>query len=121
MRLRFKIVLPSLIILSLIGFVGYSSISCPNVKYYKETEWLKTSYPTEKDSKCVYYSFYLNDATEPLKVKPWPINCILHFNQKVRVKLITQIKTYRKREPMVLMINKSYIPRKSIENHNFSC
>jgi len=119
LRLRFKIVLPTLIILSLIGFVGDSSIGL-SVRYYKETEWLKTSNPAEKDSKSFFCNFYLKTAIEPLNVKPWSDDYILHFNEIVRVKLISQIKTYRKRDPMILMINKSYTPRKSTETAHLS-
>ncbi len=120
MRLRFKIVLPTLLILSLIGFVGDGAISSHNVRYYNETEWVKTNNPVEKDSKCFFYSFYLNVVIEPLDVKPWSDDYILHFNEIVRVKLISQVKTYRKRDPMFLMINRSYTPRKSLEIPHFS-
>lgn len=115
MRLRFKIVLPTLIILSLVGFVENSANSSLSVRYYKETEWVKTSNPTEKGLKSFYCNFYLNTAVEPLNLKPWTNDYILHFNEIVRVKLISQIRTNRKRDPMILMMNKSYIPRKSIE------
>jgi len=120
LRLRFKIVLPTLIILSLIGFVSDSANSGFNIKYYKETEWLKTSNSTQKDSKCFFYSCYLDVNVVPLIIKPWSDDYILYFNEKVRIKLISQIKTYRKRDPMILMMNKSYIPRKSIETFHLS-
>ena len=121
MSLRFKIVLPTLIVLSLIGFVGDSANSSLNVKYYKQTEWVKTTNLVEKDSKCFFYSFDLNVAIEPLNVKPWSDDYILHFNEKVRIKFISQLKTYRNRDSINLLINKSYIPRNSIEEHPLSC
>ena len=117
MRLRFKIVLPTLLFLSLTGIVGDSANSSLNVNYHKETEWVKTTNPVEKDSKCFFYSFYLNVVIEPLNVKPWFDDYILHFNEKIRVKLTSQTKTYRKRDSINLLINKSYTPRKSIEDY----
>jgi hypothetical protein len=121
LRLRFKIALPTFIILSLIGFVGDSANSSLNVKYYKETEWVITDNPVEKDSKCFFTSFYLNDIIEPINVKPWSADIILHFNEKVRVKLISQLKTHRQRESIYLLVNKSYFPRKSIEDYPIYC
>ena len=115
MRLRFKIILPTLIIFSLIGFVGESNNSSLNVRYYKQTEWLKTSNPNKKDSKSFFCNFYLNTAVEPLNVKPWCNDYILHFNEIIRVKLIAQTKIYHKRDPMIVLINRSYTPRKSLE------
>ncbi|MEN8905403.1 MAG: hypothetical protein ABF289_05540 [Clostridiales bacterium] len=100
--------------------MGDSTNASLNVRYYKETEWLKTGNVVEKDSKCFFHNFYLNVAAEPLNVKPWSDDYILHFNEIVRVKLISQIKTYSQRDPMILMMNKSYIPRKSIETPHFS-
>ena len=113
--------LPTFIILSLFGFVGGSANSSLNVKYYKETEWVKTSNPVEKDSKCFFTSFYLNVTIEPINVKPWSADTILHFNEKVRVKLISQLKTHHKRDPIHLLVNKSYFPRKSIDDYPISC
>jgi hypothetical protein len=121
LRLRFKIALPTFIILSLIGFDGESANSSLNVKYYKETEWVKTNNPVEKDSKCFFTSFYLNVIVEAINVKPWSADNILLFNEKVRVKLISQLKTHRKRDPINLLVNKSYFPRKSIEDYPISC
>lgn len=122
MRLRFKIVLlPTLLILGLIGFVGDSTNQSFNVRYYKETEWIKNGNAVEKDSKCYFYSNHLNVVIEPLNVKPWSDDYILCFNEKVHIKIISQIKTYRKRDPMILVMNKSYTPRKSIDNHRISC
>lgn len=95
--------------------MGESVSSSLNARYYKETEWLKTSSPTKKDSKLFFCNFYLNTAVAPLNVKPWSNDNILHFNEIVRVKLISQKKTYRKRDPMILIINKSHTARKSIE------
>ena len=120
MRLRFKIALPAFIILSLIGFVGESANSNLNVKYYQETEWVKTNNPVETDSKCFFTSFYLNVIIEPINVKPWSDDNILHFNEKVRVKLISQLKTHHKRAPINLLVNKSYFPRNSIEDYPIS-
>lgn len=121
MRLRFKIALPTFIILSLIGFVGESANSNLNVKYYKETEWVKTNNPVEKDSRCFFTSFNLDVIIEPINVKPWSDDSILHFNEKVRVKLISQLKTHRKRDPINLLVNKSYFPRNSIQDYPIYC
>jgi ABC-type transporter lipoprotein component MlaA len=121
LRLRFKIALPTFIILSLIGFAGESANRNFNVKYYKETEWVKTNNPVEKDSKSFFYSFYFNVVIESLDVKPWSESYISYFNEKVRVKLILQVNSYRAQESIHMIINKSYIPRKSIEDYSISC
>jgi hypothetical protein len=121
LRLRLKIALPTFIILSLIGFVGESANSGLNVKYYKETEWVKTNDPIEKDSRCFFTGFYLNVISEPINVKPWSDDTILYFNEKIRVKLISQLKTHRKRDPISLLVNKSYFPRNSIDDYPISC
>lgn len=120
MKLRFKLILPSLIILSLIGFGWNSSNSCSNVKYYKETECVNTSNPEVKDLKCFYINHYLNAAAINLNIKLWPNEYILYYNQITTVKLISQTNRFCEIIPINLIINKSYIPRKSIENHHIS-
>ena len=97
-----------------------SSISCPNVKYVKETEWVNTGNPKGKVTNCFYYNRYLNVAAEHLNIKPWSNEYILYYNQRVNVKLISQINMFCEISPINLIINKSYIPRKSIENHHIS-
>lgn len=121
MKLRFKIALPVFIIFSLIGFVGDSTNSSFNIKYAKETEWVKSNNTNEEDSKCFFHSYYLDVAVQCLNVRPWSDNYLVYFNEKVRVKLISQIKIKHKRDPVRLLMNKSYIPRKSIEEYPFFC
>lgn len=101
--------------------MGSNANSSLNVRYYKETEWVKTTNLVEKDSKCCFSDFYLNVAVEPLNVNPWSDDYILYFNEQMRVKLISQLKSYGKRDPINLLINKSYIPRKSTKDYPLSC
>lgn len=120
MKRRFKFILPSLIILSLIGFGVNSSISCPKVKYYKETEWASTTNPKGQDSKCFYNIKSLDVVATNLNTELWSNECILYYNQIVNVKLISQTNIFCEISPINLIINKSYIPRKSITNHHIS-
>jgi hypothetical protein len=120
LKRRFKFILPSLIILSLIGFGENSFISCPNIKYYKETEWVNTTNSIEKHSKCFYYNQYLDVAATNLNVKLWSTEYIKYYNLRVNVKLISQTNLFYEISPFNLLINKSYIPRKSIEYHPIS-
>ena len=107
-------------LLSLIGLGENISISCPNVKYYKETELVKTTNPKVQESKCFFSNQYINDSDTNLNIKLWSNDYILYYNQRVNVKLISQINIFCKISPIYLIINKSYIPRKSIENHHIS-
>ncbi|NOQ25879.1 MAG: hypothetical protein GQ564_11000 [Bacteroidales bacterium] len=120
MKRRFKFILSSIIIISLIGLGENIFISCPNVKYYKETEWLSTSNPKGQDSICFYNNQYIDVVTTNLNIKLWSNEYILYYNQKVNVKLISQTNMLFEITPINLIINKSYIPRKSIENHHIS-
>jgi len=121
LRLRFKIFLPTLITLSLIGFVVDSGNNKLNVKYYTESEWVKTTNPVEKDSNSFFYSFYLKGTIELVNLQTWSNDYAVHFNDQVRVKLLSQIKTFSKREPINLLLYKSYTPRKSVEDFSISC
>jgi len=120
LKSRFKFILSSLIILSLIGFGLNSIISCPRVKSIKETEWVNTSNLKGKVTNCFYYSRYLNIAAEHLNIKTWSNEYILYYNQSINIKLISQINRFYEISPINLLINKSYIPRKSIEYHYVS-
>ena len=120
MKRRFKYILSSLIFLSLIGLGENISISCPNVKYYKETELVSTTNTKGKDSKCFYYNQYLDVTATNLNIKLWSNEYILYYNQRVNVKLISQTNMFSEISPFNLLINKSYIPRKSIEYHPIS-
>lgn len=117
---RFKYILSFLILLSLIVLGENISISCPNVKYYKETELVITTSAKDKESKCFYYNQYLEVTATNLIIKPWSKEYILFYNQSVDVKIISQTNLFCELSPFNLRINKSYIPRKSIEYHPIS-
>ena len=106
--------------MSLIGLGENISISCPNVKYYKETELVRTTNPKGQESKCFYNNQYIDVTATNLNLKLWSNECILYYNQRVNVKLISQTNIFCEISPINLIINKSYIPRKSIENHHIS-
>lgn len=120
MKRRFKFILPSIIILSLIGFWENSFISCSNVKYYKETEWVNATNTLEKDSKCFYYNQDLDIASTNLNIKLWSNEYILYYNQRVDVKIISQSNVFCEIRQYNLLINKSNNPRKSIKYHHIS-
>jgi hypothetical protein len=97
-----------------------SSISCPKVKYVKETEWVGTTNPKGQDSKCFYINLNLDITVTNLNTKLWSNEYILYYNQRVIVKLISQANTFCEISPINLILNKSFFPRKSIENHHIS-
>jgi len=121
LKRRFIYILSSLILLSLIGIGENISLSCPTVKYYKETELVSTTNTKEKDSKCFYYYTQYSDVTATnLNIKLWSNEYILCYNQTVHVSIISQTELFRKIIPINLLIDESYIPRKSIDYHPIS-
>ena len=118
---RFKYILSFLLLLSLIGLGEYISEFNPKVKYRKETEWVSKTNLNEKESKCFSYSQYIFDTDVILKIESWSNEDILYYNQKVNVQLISLTKIFCEIDLINLIINKLYIPRKSIESHNFFC
>lgn len=120
MKRQFRLILSSLILLSLIGLGENIFVSCPNVKYYKETELVRTTNTKVQDSKCFYNNQFVDASATNLNIKLWSKEYILYYNQKVNVKLISQTNMFCEISPINLIINKSYIPRKSIENHHIS-
>ncbi|MGM0408737.1 MAG: hypothetical protein ACQERU_12195 [Bacteroidota bacterium] len=120
MRRRFIYILSSLILLSLTGLGEDISISCPNVKHYKETELVITTNTKGSDSKCFYYNQYSDVTATNLNTKLWSNEYILYYNQRMAVKIISQTNLFREIRPINLLINQSYIPRKSIEYYPIS-
>lgn len=106
--------------MSLIGLGENISISCPNAKYYRETELVNTTNTKEKDSKCFYYNQYLDITATNLNIKLWSNEYILYCNQRVDVHIISQTNLFCAISPFLLLINKTYIPRQSIEYHPIS-
>ena len=100
--------------------MGDISISCPNVKYYKETEWVSKTKPKGSDSKCFYNIKSLDATGKNLNITQWSNEYILYYNRRVNIKFISQASTFFGISPINLIINKSYIPRKSIEHHHIS-
>ncbi len=120
MTSRFKYTLSFVLLLSLIGLGQDIFISCPEVKNYVETELLNTTNEQEKDSSCFYYYQDYDVAITDLNVQLWSDECILYYNRKVDVKIISRTKLFSEISPFNLLINKSYFPRNSIEQHCIS-
>lgn len=118
---KFKYILSFLLLLSLIGLGENISDSNLKAKYIKETEWVSKTSLNEKESKCFNYKQDIDNTDAILNIEPWSNEHILYFNQKERVKFISLTKIACEIDQIILIINKSYIPRISIENHNFSC
>lgn len=118
---KLKYILSFLLFLSLAGLGENISISVSNVKHSKETEWVSKTNLNAKESKSFYYNLSIDHTATILDLTPWSIECILFYNQKLNVKLITLTRKFCEIDLISLIINKSYFPRKSIEIHNFSC
>ena len=118
---KFKYILSFLLLLSLIGLGENISDSNPNVKNIKETELVSKTNLNEKESKCFNYNQNIDVTTTILNIKPWSNENIICYNRKTSVNLISLKKMFCEIDLINLIINKSYIPRKSIENHIFSC
>jgi len=120
LKQQFKYILSSLIVLSLIGLGENISINCPNVKYYKETEWVSESNPVSSDSNCFDYSEYFAGATTNSNIKLWTVEHILYYNNNVNVIFISQTNTLVEIKPFNILISRIHSPRKSIEYHSIS-
>lgn len=120
MKRQFRYIISSFIILSLIGLGTGKAISLPNVKYYKETELVSKATSAAKESKCHYYSQYLDVTVDELITKLWSDKYILYYNHKISVQLISLKKLFSEREPIFRLFNKNYTPRNSTENHPIS-
>ena len=94
MKIHFKYFFSTLIILSLLGFGEKTSISCFNVENIKQTELVNTVNSNEKVSRCYIFSQYLYSAVSILIIKSWSDDYALIFNQKVSVKLKSQVKLF---------------------------
>jgi hypothetical protein len=92
-------------------------ISCPNVKYYKETERVNTTNSEVDESKCFYYNQNTVNAATNLDIKLWSRECISYYNQRMVVSIISQTNLYCDISPIHLLNNRLYIPRKFIEHH----
>ena len=120
MKRRFTYILSFLIFLSLTGPGKNISTSCPKVNYDKGTELVSTTNTNEKDSNCFYYNQYSDVTAENLSIQLWANEYILCYNQKVDVKIISQTNLFCEISSFNFLINKSYLPRKSIEYHPVS-
>ena len=119
MKLSFKIILSTLLLLSLIVLGENILITCPSVKYDKETEWLSTGH-TKTEHSISYYSLqFIDDAASDLK-QFWTKDHILYYNQMVAIIIISQTSQCCETLPFYLLNNRSYIPRKSMEPHSIS-
>jgi len=118
---KFKYILSFLLLLSLIG-LGENIFDCnPRVKYIKETELVSKTNLNEKESICFNYHQNIDVTTTILNIKSWSNEYILCYNHKISVHLISLKKMFCEIDLINLIINKSFFPRKSIENHFFSC
>jgi len=118
---KFKYILSFLLLLSLIGIGENISDSRLRLKNSKETEWLSKTRLNEKESKCFSYIQYIDVTTSFLNIKPWSNENIICYNHTTGVHFISLKKMFCEIDLINLIINKSYTPRKSIKNHNFSC
>lgn len=116
----FKYILSTLLFLSLIVLGDNICISCPNVKYYKETERISTTNSEVDNSKCFHYNQNTVKAATNLNIKLWSNECILYYNQSVAVTIISQTNLYCEISPIIFLKNRLYIPRKSIKHHCIS-
>ena len=110
-----------MLLLSLIGLGENIFDSNSKVKYIKETELVSKTNLNEKESKCFNYNQYIDVTTTILNIKPWSNDYIICYNHKMSVHLISLKKIFCEIDLINLIINKSFFPRKSIENHIFSC
>lgn len=120
MKIHYKYILSTLIILSLLGLGENNFISCFNVKYIKQTELFNTVNPNERVSSNYQFSQYIHSAVTILFIKSWSNDYTLIFNQKVRVKLKSQGKLFCIVASLNEIINELMAARKSIENHHNS-
>lgn len=120
MKPRFRYILYTLILLSLIVLGENILISCPTAKFYKETEWLITSNTKVENSTCYYSNQYIVHAAIDSNIQFWSIEHILYYNQNVAVAVISQTNLSCEIGPFYLLNNRSYIPRKSLEHHYIS-
>ena len=121
MKHKLKYILSFIIFLSLAGVGENISASYSRVKHLKETELVSKTNLNEKELKCFYYNLSIDVTTTIPDITPWSNECVVFYNQKLNVKLITLTKKFCEIDLISLIINKSYSPRKSIEIHNFSC
>lgn len=120
MKIHFKHILSTIIILSLLGLGENTFISCFNVKYIKQTELVNIVNSHERVSRSYHFSQYIHSAVTILKIKSWSNDYTLIFNQKVNIKLKSQGKLFCTVASLNLIINELIAPRKSIENHHNS-
>ncbi len=120
MKFSFKYTLATLIVLSLIGLGENVLISCPNVKYLKETEWVNKETSKRKVSRCYHFikcNFVKVANSNP---KTWSKKYAVYYNRKVTIRLLTQNKLLCKINSISWIIESSCIPRKSIESYHSS-
>jgi len=120
LKASFKYTFATLIVLSLIGLGENILISCPNVKYLKETEWVNKESAKRKVSRCYNFIKYNFVKVANLNLKTWSIKNVVYYNRKVTIKLLSQNKLFCKIGCINLIFERSCIPRKSIENYHSS-
>lgn len=120
MTSRIKYIFSFFIILSLFGFGENAFTNFPSVKNIKETKWITRSTPNSKVSKCYHYNQCSKIISANPKLHSWSIEYIVLYDQKVNVKLISQAKICDNINTINLIVNKIFIPRKSIEYHDIS-
>ena len=108
------------IILSLFGFSENSYIHSPTPRNIKETEWITKSNTNGTVSKCYHYNQCINIASTNLNLRSWSNDFRILYDREVNVKFISLSKIFNHINTINLIGNKIYIPRKSIEYHDFS-
>lgn len=95
-------------------------ISCPNVKYLKETEWINKEISEKKVSRCYHFVKCNFAKVANSNIKTWSKNYVVYYNRKVKIKLHLQNQLFYKKNCKNWIIASSYVPRKSIENYHNS-
>jgi hypothetical protein len=120
MRTSFKYIFSFFLILSFFGFGETTSISCPNIRNIKETEWnSKVNLKTDL-SKCYNYNpcSYVKDTN--LNLLSWSYEFAIFYNRVVSVKLVSQSKIFDLVNVKHLKLIRLNLPRRSIEYHSIS-
>lgn len=120
LKFSFKYTLATLIVLSLIGLGENIFISCPNVKNLKDTEWVNKESSNRKVSRCYHFIKSKLVKVANLNLKTWSKKYVLYYNRKVSIKLLSQNKLFCKIDSINWIVERSFIPRKSIENYHNS-
>jgi hypothetical protein len=120
LKKSFQYIFSFIVILSLLGLGENVIITCPNVKNVKDTEWITKTSSNVKVSKCFDYHQTANITFTNIDLHSWSNEFSISYNRILNVKFLSLSKRFYLTDLINLISNKLYIPRKSIEYHNFS-